>query len=331
MDAFRSIGAGAGTEPAAALKTVGLTKRYFNNRVVHEVSLTVPWGEIYGLVGRNGAGKSMLMKMVCGLVLPTSGSVEILGQAMRPGEGHPRVGSLIERPGVFPGMTAFDNVMCRATVLGLANPREETRRALELVGLGSERGRASAFSQGMKQRLGLAIALVGTPDLLVLDEPFNGVDIEGTRELRAAVRDLNERLGVTVLVSSHVIDQLARLVTRYGVMRHGALVHERTAEEVERACVDCLCVRSPTPERALAVLQEAFPRADFAMERDGTLRADRDVPAQEVVRALVEADVEVAEASVRRGDLERYFADLMGGPASGGPSEGSHGGGGRDA
>lgn len=325
MDAPRNIGAAA--EPTAALKTLGLTKRYFNNCVVHEVSLTVARGEIYGLVGRNGAGKSTLMKMVCGLVLPTSGSVEILGQAMRLGEGHPRVGSLIERPGVFPGMTAFDNVMCRATVLGLANPREETRRALELVDLAGERGRASSFSQGMKQRLGLAIALVGTPDLLVLDEPFNGIDIEGTRELRATVRDLSERLGVTVLVSSHVIGQLARIVTRYGVMRRGALVCEQAAEEVERACIDCLCVRSPTPERALAVLQEAFPRAGFAMDRDGALLADRDVPTREVVRALVEADVEVTEASVRHGDLERYFADLMGGKASGGSSEGSRGGG----
>lgn len=318
------------TPARAALKTVGLTKRYFNNRVVHDVNLAIPRGEIYGLVGRNGAGKSTLMKMVCGLVLPTSGSVEILGQVMRPGEGHPRVGSLIERPGIFPGMTAFDNVMCRAIVLGLANPREEVRRSLELVGLEGERERAGSFSEGMKQRLGLAIALVGTPDLLILDEPFNGVDIEGTRELRATVRDLCERLGVTVLVSSHVIDQLARLVTRFGVMRHGALVCEQTADEVERACVDCLCVRSPTPERALAVLQEAFPRAGFVMERDGTVLVGADIAAGDVARTLVGADVEVTELSVRRGDLERYFADLMSG-APGVPVDVSREGGDADA
>ena len=313
-----------------ALKTVGLTKRYFGNRVVHDVDLAIPRGEIYGLVGRNGAGKSTLMKMVCGLVLPSAGSIEILGRRMRPGEGHPRVGSLIERPGIFPGMTAFDNVMCRAIVLGLAKPRDEVRRALELVGLEGERDRAGSFSEGMKQRLGLAIALVGTPDLLILDEPFNGVDVEGTRELRATVRDLCERLGVTVLVSSHVIDQLARLATRFGVMRSGCLVHERTADEVERACVDCQCVRSPTPERALAVLQEAFPRAEFVMERDGTVLVDAGIAAGGVARTRGEAGVEVAELSVRRGDLERYFADLMGG-ASGAPAPDGRRGGGGDA
>lgn len=303
-----------GNVPApAALRTEHLTKSYFGNRVVHDVSLTVPRGEIYGLVGRNGAGKSTFMKMVCGLVLPTSGTVEVLGQTMRPGEGHPRLGSLIERPGIFPGMTAFDNVMCRAIVLGLAKPREEVRRALELVGLAGERDRAGSFSEGMKQRLGLAIALVGTPDLLVLDEPFNGVDIEGTRELRATVRDLGERLGVAVLVSSHVVDQLARLATRFGVMRNGCLVSEQSTEEVERACVDCLCVRSPTPERALAVLQESFPRASFSMERDGTVCVGADLAVGDLARVLVESGIEVDELSVRRGDLERYFADLMSG------------------
>lgn len=315
-----------GNVPApAALRTERLTKSYFGNRVVHDVSLTVPRGEIYGLVGRNGAGKSTFMKMVCGLVLPTSGTVEVLGQTMRPGEGHPRLGSLIERPGIFPGMTAFDNVMCRAIVLGLAKPREEVRRVLELVGLAGERDRAGSFSEGMKQRLGLAIALVGTPDLLVLDEPFNGVDIEGTRELRATVRDLSERLGVAVLVSSHVVDQLARLATRFGVMRNGCLVSEQSTEEVERACVDCLCVRSPTPERALAVLQESFPRASFSMERDGTVCVGADLAAGDLARVLVESGIEVDELSVRRGDLERYFADLMGG-SSGASLKGGGGG-----
>lgn len=264
-----------GANRSPALKTVGLTRSYLRNRVVRDVDLTVERGEVYGLVGANGAGKSTLMKLICGYVRPTAGTVEILGRSMAAGEAHPRVGALVEELGVYPSMSAFDNVMCRALALGLAAPRAESEKALGSVGLDAgESDHVNTFSVGTKQRLGLALALVGTPDLLILDDPFNGIDITGTRALRQAIKAPKEELGVTVLVSSHVIDQLARFVTRYGVLRKGALVTERTAERVERDCADCLCVRSPAPQRALAVLEEAYPAGRFVLMGDDEIRLD---------------------------------------------------------
>lgn len=303
--------------PIPALQTAGLTKSYFGHRVVRDVSLTVPSGQIYGLLGSNGAGKSTFMKMACGFVLPTAGSVSILGRPMKPGEGHPRVGALIERPGLQPGLTALDNVMCRALALGLPDPKAQSAQALELVGLSaSSRERAASLSLGTKQRLGMALALVGTPDLLFLDEPFNGIDVAGTVDLRDALLHLVRERNVTVVVSSHIIDQLARFVTRYGVLVNGRLTCEKTAEQVERDCTECLCLATPAPQRALAVLADAFPQAQFTLLESGQIRITPNVDPAAVARALVDADVPLTSLHTQAGDLEAYFAQLMAGGAA---------------
>ena len=215
-----------------ALETRSLTKAYGHRHVVSNFNMHVPKGSVYGFVGKNGAGKSTVMKMVDHLVHPTSGCIYLFGQesAAKEQEILRRVGSLIEDPGVLPDMSTLDNLMCKALAIGLVNPKERCLEMLEIIGLKEAASkRVKKLSLGMKQRLGVGLALLGSPDLLLLDEPFNGLDPEGTRELRALIVRLNKEQSVTVVISSHVLDQLDRdgishLVHRLAVQKRCCVV-----------------------------------------------------------------------------------------------------------
>lgn len=299
-----------------ALRCENVTRNFFRKRAVDEVSLVLRPGDIYGLVGRNGAGKSTLLKVIAGYIAPTAGVVEIGGEVLGPCQTSARLGCLIEHPAVNPSLSAFQNVMVRALAQGLPDPREAVAAALGAVGLDpSSKERAGRFSLGMKQRLGVALALVGEPSVLLLDEPFNGLDPEGVRLLRELVVRLAQEHGVAVMVSSHVLDQLERMVTRYGVMRDGRLVHEASADEVAAACTDYLCVCAPEAARALAVLERVWPDASFTMMPDDAIRVGAEVDAEEVGRVLLEAQVPVGGLYAHARDIEDYFVGLMGGTA----------------
>lgn len=307
------------------LRTVALGKRYGRTWAVDHVTMTVAPGDIYGFVGRNGAGKSTLMKMVAGLSLPTEGYIELFGDVVRPGETNSRVGSIIEGPGVHPNLSGLDNVMCRALALGSANPRAISGDVLAFVGLADVAGhKAGSYSLGMKQRLGLALALVGSPDLLLLDEPFNGLDPEGVRDIRSLITRLNEERGITVFISSHVLDQLERMVTRYGVIRGGRLVRKLAVEDVERECSDYLCIESPESEMALAVLERARPDAALGVHEDGSIRVDSDLSSEEAGWILAKAGIPVSAMYRHSRDIEDYFVELM----DEAPSRGDRAGGG---
>ena len=296
-----------------AIRTSNLTKAYGAKRAVDGVSLTVGAGEIYGFVGRNGAGKSTLMKMLAGLVRPTAGEIEILGERQAPGCTSRRLGALIESPGIYPGLTGLDNVMVRALALGVPRARAASMEALEIVGLAAvAKKRAKTYSLGMKQRLGLAIALVGSPDLLLLDEPFNGLDPQAVREVRTTIMNLARVRSLTVFVSSHVLDQLERMVTCYGVIRDGRLVREMTAAEVDAECADYLSVRAVEPQLALARLEDAFPTARFSLLPDDAIRAEGGVTAEAAGAALAQAGIAVTELFVHERDIEELFVELMG-------------------
>ncbi|WP_165248768.1 ABC transporter ATP-binding protein [Adlercreutzia sp. ZJ141] len=296
-----------------AIRTSDLTKTYGAKRAVDNVSLHVGAGEIYGFVGRNGAGKSTVMKMLAGLVLPTAGEIEILGERQAPGSTSRRLGALIENPGVHPGLSALDNVMVRALALGVPQARVASMDALEIVGLAPVAKKlVKTYSLGMKQRLGLALALVGSPDVLLLDEPFNGLDPQAVREVRTTIVNLARARSLTVFVSSHVLDQLERMVTRYGVIRDGHLVREMSAAEVDAECADYLSIRAATPQLALAKLQEAFPTARFSVMEDDAIRAEGEVSAEDAGRALSEAGIPVTELFVHERDIEELFVGLMG-------------------
>ena len=295
-----------------ALRTAHLTKSYFGNRVVRDVNLSVRRGEIYGLVGPNGAGKSTLMKLICGFVLPTEGSVEVLGYPRRPGECPAEVGSLIEQPGLYPDMTLRTNLLCRAYAMGLPRPSDEVGRVLSLIGIAHAGDEvAASCSVGVRQRAGLALALLGTPDLLVLDEPFNGIDAQGCRMLQKVLRDLNEQHGVTIVMSSHMTDRLARLASRYGVMRKGRIVTEKTHIEVDEARAEYICVRSRERDRAVAVLREAFAPVEPSVGDAEEIRMPLAVGTSEIARVLVGAGILIDELAVHRVDAEGCLTDLM--------------------
>ena len=212
------------------IETRSLTKTYGGKRAVDALDMQVPAGEIYGFVGKNGAGKSTAMKMAAGLVRPSAGEIELFGEARDAGgcaphgpqPGFSRIGALIEDPGVLPTFSALENLMGKAIAIGVVRAEAHCRELLELVGLADTGSlRVKKFSLGMKQRLGLALALVGNPELLLLDEPFNGLDPEATRSMRNALMRINRERGVTMVISSHVLDQLDRMATRFGVIRVG--------------------------------------------------------------------------------------------------------------
>ncbi len=317
-----------------AIKTVGLSKLYGKKRAVDNLSFTIGSGEIYGFVGRNGAGKSTVMKMLAGLILPSSGEIEILGEKMAPGCTSRRLGALIENPGIHLGLSGLDNTMVRALALGVPNAKAMSLDVLRIVGLENvARKRAKTYSLGMKQRLGLALALVGSPDLLLLDEPFNGLDPQAVRELRTTIIDLAQMRNITVFISSHVLDQLERMVTRYGVIRDGVLVREMTAEEVDAECADYLSIRVAEPQVALAKLQDAFPQAKFAILPDNSIRADitskqttcstngqtrshGNLDPNQVGYVLSQAGIPVTELYIHERDIEELFVGLMGADSS---------------
>lgn len=318
-----------------AIETRGLSKAYGGRRVVSDFDMTVAAGDIYGFVGKNGAGKSTVMKMICGVAAPSGGEVVLFGGALEgSGAGSApsdtgvgdlvagsaairRIGVLIEEPGLLPNLSAYRNLMAKALAWGIVDAPARCEEVLRLVGLaGVGKRKVRGFSLGMKQRLGLALALLGNPDVLLLDEPFNGLDPEATRAMRNLIVRLNQTLGITVVASSHVLDQLDRMATRYGVIADGRLVRQMSAEEMAAECGRSLRVRTADTARALALLQEAFPTVAFRAEPDGTLVATGAYDAEAVARQLQEAGQVVLEFSQEQRDIEDYFVSLMEGGAT---------------
>lgn len=298
----------------------GLTKVYSGRPVVCDFNMTVAAGDIYGFVGKNGAGKSTVMKMICGDAIPSSGEAILFeSDRRRAGDGAAqsacdvrRIGVLIEGPGLLPNLSAYRNLEAKALALGLVDGPARCEEALRLVGLsGVGNKKVRGFSLGMRQRLGLAMALLGSPDVLLLDEPFNGLDPEATRAMRNLIVRVNETLGVTVVVSSHVLDQLDRMATRYGVIADGRMVREMTAEEVAAECRSSLRVRTENTARTLALLEEAYPVLLFKAEPDGAIVIAGDYDDGAISRLLSQSGEVVREFAQDHRDLEEYFVELM--------------------
>ena len=295
------------------IETNGLSKAFGSKMAVDQFDMHVGQGDIYGFVGRNGAGKSTVMRMLAGLAAPTDGEVREFGMQPREASASRRIGALIESPGLYGSMSATDNLMMKALALGLADPKDKVRDLLDLTGLGSVGSKATKnFSMGMKQRLGLALALLGSPDLLLLDEPLNGLDPEGAREIRRLIMRLNDERGITVVVSSHVLEQLGKMATRYGVIREGRMVREMSAAEVDQECCDFLQLEAANPTLALAVLQERFAGLRFQSMPDGAIRVFGGADAGAVGAALNEQGIAVRGLYAHRRDLEEFFVEMMG-------------------
>ena len=230
-----------------AVRTLGLCKSYRGKAAVDHLDMQVPQGEIYGFIGANGAGKSTTFKLLAGLAKPTAGQIEIFGQPSKQGTFSRRVGILIEDAGLYGSLSARDNCLLKAKLLGLDDEKSAVDRVLAQVGL-EKMGKKAAkrFSMGQRRRLGLALALLGDPDLLLLDEPSNGLDPEGIRDVRLLLQQLQAERGVTVLVSSHILGELEKFATCYGIIRDGHMVEQITAEALSAQCRDYIALQTRT-------------------------------------------------------------------------------------
>lgn len=296
------------------IQTKALCKTYGKKRAVDNLTMTVHEGDIYGFIGKNGAGKSTALKMMCSLAAPTSGEIELFGKPVSDSTARKRTGILIENPGIYPNLGATENMMLKATCLGLADGRKKVAQMLSLVGLeGSGKKKTKQFSMGMKQRLGIAMALLGSPDLLILDEPINGLDPEGMAEVRALLQKLNQERGITILLSSHLLGELGKLATCYGVIRDGKMVQEITAAELEENCRDYLHVKVDRPKEAAVCLERSLNIMHYEVRPNGQLRIYDTCESEQVSRALTADGIVVQELYRHSRDREEYFLELMGG------------------
>lgn len=305
-------------EADCVIRAQGLTKTYGAMNAVDSLDMNVHRGDIYGFVGRNGAGKSTTMKMVCGLISPTSGELEVLGHNPATCDGPTGVGAIIEAPGLLDRMSAMDNLMYKATALGVKNPKAHCQELLEIVNLANTGSKQTRnFSLGMKQRMGIALAMVGTPELLLLDEPFNGLDPAATHEMRQTLQRLNSEKGITIVVSTHVLDQLNRFATRFGVINAGKMIIEFEASRMAEMAAGVIRVRTTDMARAQEVVS-AIPGAKVSVADDGCLQvAGKSAAIEDVSMALYQANLQVLELVQTKRDVEEFFLDLMNGKGQG--------------
>ncbi|MDE6916643.1 MAG: ATP-binding cassette domain-containing protein [Lachnospiraceae bacterium] len=296
------------------LTTDALSKHYKHSKALNELDMHVPKGAIYGFVGKNGAGKTTLIRLICGLQKPTSGGFVLYGAKNTESaiqKAQRRIGAVVETPSIYLNMTAEQNLREQYCVLGLPS-FEGISELLELVGIGDTgRKKAKNFSLGMRQRLGIAIALCGDPDFLVLDEPVNGLDPQGIIETRELILKLNRERGITVLISSHILDELSRLATHYGFIDSGRIVKEISAEELEAACRKCLRVEVSNVKFFVQAADRMKLEYRIVSESEADIYGK--IPITKLVLALAEQNCEVLSVHEHDESLESYYVSLIGG------------------
>lgn len=298
------------------IETHNLTKQYGTQKSVSDLSIHVKKGRIYGLLGRNGAGKTTTMKMLLGLTEPTSGNTVIFGQKLRGNEKKilPRIGSLIESPGFYPNLTGTENLKIFARLRGVPS-HNAIRDALEVVGLPyRDKKLFSQYSLGMKQRLAIALAIMHDPELLILDEPINGLDPIGIAEVRSFIRDLCKERGKTILISSHILSEISLLADDIGIIDHGILLEEESLEELEEKNSKYIHFIVSDAAQAARIIERNFQTNHFTVENDHSLRLyDTGMPVAAMTRAFFENGLDISEAHVCEDSLEDYFKRVTGG------------------
>ena len=298
------------------IETKNLTKVYGEQKSVDNLNLHVRKGRIYGLLGRNGAGKTTTMKMLLGLTKPTDGEIKIYSKDIRGNEKkiYPRIGSLIESPGFYPNLTGTENLKILARLRGTPN-RDAVKNALEVVGLPyNDKKLYSEYSLGMKQRLGIASAIMHEPELLILDEPINGLDPIGIAEVREFIKRLSAEQGKTILISSHILSEMALLADDIGIIDHGVLLEEESLEELEKKNSMYIHFIVSSVSEAARILEHDFHTSNFHVDDDNNLRLyDTNIAVASITRKFIESDIDVSEAHTKNDTLEDYFKKVTGG------------------
>lgn len=296
------------------LRTNALCKKYKGYKALNGLSMNVPKGAIYGFVGRNGAGKTTLIRLICGLQEPTSGEYTLYGMKNTDREilkARRRMGAVVETPSIYLDMTAEDNLKQQYRILGLPSydGLEDILKLVQLENTGKKK--AKNFSLGMRQRLGIAIALVGDPDFLVLDEPVNGLDPQGIIEMRELILKLNREKQITVLISSHILDELSRLATHYGFIDKGQIVKEISAKELDNACRKCIRLEVTNTRTLSRVLDGMNVEYNIISDKQADVYAKMNV--SKLTLALAKENCEVISMQERDESLESYYVCLVGG------------------
>ncbi|ADK13844.1 MULTISPECIES: ABC transporter ATP-binding protein [Clostridium] len=293
------------------LQTNDLTKKYGKQIAVNKVNLNIKKGDIYGLIGKNGAGKTTIMKIACGLIYQEQGDIQLF-ESSNLEKARKRMGCVIEQPALYPDMTAKQNLIYYDKLLGITD-YSNVDEVLGLVGLqNTGKKKTKAFSLGMKQRLSIAISLLGNPDFLILDEPINGLDPSGIKEVRELLLKLNIENEITILISSHILGELAKLATKYGVIHKGVLIDEFQAVELEERCKKCLTIVVNNSEKAAYILKNNINISNFKVFDEGKICIYDclDIPEQ-INKELVENGILVSRICLEGNDIEGYFVKLM--------------------
>ena len=276
---------------------------------VDHLNMTVPQGAIYGFIGENGSGKSTTEKLICGHLVPDSGEIKLFGKDYTDPGVRVRVGALIENAGCFPGSSVYQNLMMQCINLGIENADEEIRRVLSIVRMENNANiKFKSCSLGMKQRIGIAMALLGDPALLILDEPINGLDTDGMRIMREILVDITKNYGCTVLISSHLLGELEKIATHYGIIRQGKMIMEMSAAEMDNRAQVFTSLKTAELQKAWLLLTKKY--ADVRME-DGYIRIYDVDDVEEIVTYLMENGHTPSEIKKNKIGLEEYYIELM--------------------
>ncbi|MBE5755100.1 MAG: ATP-binding cassette domain-containing protein [Clostridiales bacterium] len=293
-----------------AIEIRNLTKSFGEKLALSGLNMTVPEGSIYGFIGENGSGKSTTEKIICGLIHKTGGSVKLYDKDHTDIDVRASVGVLIESPGCYPGYSVWNNLMLQATNLRLKNKEDEVRKVLKLVRMeGAASNKFKNCSLGMKQRIGIAMALLGNPKLLVLDEPINGLDADGMRIMREILTDI-AKSGSTVLVSSHILGELEKIATHYGIIRGGKMIVEMTAEELENSCPTFVALQTKDLKNTKEVLEKKYSKVRYDEEKEYLRVYDAESP-EEVAKFLYDNKIIINELKTDKIGLEEYYINLM--------------------
>jgi len=292
-----------------AIEIKNLTKSFRGMYALNGLNMTVPVGAIYGFIGENGSGKSTTEKLICGLLVPDGGEIKLFGKDYTDAGVRARVGALIENAGCFPSSSVYQNLKMQALNLGIENPEEEIKRVLKIVRMEEEAHiKFKSCSLGMKQRIGIAMALLGDPALLILDEPINGLDTDGMRIMREILVDVTQNYGRTVLISSHILGELEKIATHYGIIRQGKMIQELSAKEMDARSRVFVTVKTADTQGAKEVLSQKFATVkidgDFVKVYD-----EHDV--EQIVSHLIENGHPINEVKKSKIGLEEYYIELM--------------------
>ncbi len=299
------------------LQTNGLTKSYRGNRVLNGVTMNVRRGDIYGFVGENGSGKTTVIRLITGLIHAESGEFSLFGVDSKSPDilkARAKIGAIVESPSIYMNLSAKDNLIMQCTILGI-NDLEKCKQTLTTVGLGELWGskkHAGDFSLGMRQRLGIAMSLLGNPEFIILDEPMNGLDPAGIVGIRELILRLNHDHGITFLISSHILTELALVANRYGIISRGALIQEISSSELEKVCTHSTEIKTDNRNKLVDVLAPYFDNTKMFLLDDG-VRIEADIDLNDVLSKIISQDIKILSVNTHRSSIEEHYLSMMGG------------------